>query len=64
MGGHRKICVPDLTRVCKNAGGLGCGSEIHGKTTAGPSTPLAAKSAANCAQDDNFIVMRTSDSLH
>ena len=42
-----------------------CGeSEVHRKTTAGPSTPFAAKSAANSAQDESFIVVRTLETPH
>jgi hypothetical protein len=33
-----------------------CGeSEVHGKTTADPSTSFAAENAANFAQDDNSM---------
>jgi hypothetical protein len=31
------------------------------KATAGPSTQFAAQNAANFAQDDNFVVVRTSE---
>jgi hypothetical protein len=35
--------------------------EVRRKTTADPSTPFAAKSTANFAQDDSAIVMRISE---
>jgi hypothetical protein len=39
-----------------------CGEcEARGKTTAGPSTPFAAPSAANFAQDDIFFDYGTTE---